>query len=680
MEEAKKLVDSLGMRWDDNLHDGVTHLVAIVVGSAKYKAAKAAKMKVVKIEWLHACFQNGAAVPTGPFELKPLEGLCICTTGLYVEDRDKVQELCESMGGIYHPDLIFGTTTHLIAEHPEGAKYNTAIAYGIPVVTVDWIVACLDAQELQDEDPYRVKEQDKEEDDAPTYLKLNDQLAQCIGMLEDDSIGFIFISCCVLRHELHLGCFFDGCIFWVTSGFPPDVMQKIKLLIRFGMGTRYDTYNSSVTHIVADYTGRCQHLKDTNDGVEIVSTNWLIDSALAMTCMQEDSYPPRAQPLPERPPTTTPTKTLTKALINTAQKIIPAAPPLAPQPQSLFGGHMFLLLYTDKLGSTGNAVLRAQIKEAGGRYREINTTDPRILQPNDIARMSHIILGHGCELPDGMLPSLCQAMPHAKLATELWLQCCLQDGIIYPRRKHKLFRCSADAHASSFPPLPLPCFDSMVACISMFVDVERAVLSCLLRLAGATLTLKLSKRNTHLVCRLPEGPKFEKAVEWKLAIVNAKWLITSVSAATLMELPAMVPPSKKRKLEPIDEDLPPAILSSQETKELSQEEPRPEAPPTASLSQEVKESSREEPCEAPPPVSSEEVEGGALTQLDNLLGDMGGNESCSLDYRYEPILPVAVAEAPKTAHVNSQFFADSQAVEPNSEMVHYVDMTQSKPV
>ncbi|CAK4746462.1 unnamed protein product [Aphanomyces euteiches] len=53
------------------------------------------------------------------------------------------------MGGVYHPDLIFGTTTHLIAEHSEGAKYIAAIAYGIPVVTVDWIVACLDAQVRQ---------------------------------------------------------------------------------------------------------------------------------------------------------------------------------------------------------------------------------------------------------------------------------------------------------------------------------------------------------------------------------------------------------------------------------------------------------------------------------------------------------------------------------------------------
>ncbi|RHZ06065.1 hypothetical protein DYB26_008601 [Aphanomyces astaci] len=119
MEEiivSKSIVSQLGMRWDDDLHDGVTHLLAVVVGSDKYKAAKAAKMKVVKLDWLKECSRAAKVVPADQYELGPLEGLCICTTGLYVEDREKVQELCEAAGGIYHPDLNFGSTTHLLAE------------------------------------------------------------------------------------------------------------------------------------------------------------------------------------------------------------------------------------------------------------------------------------------------------------------------------------------------------------------------------------------------------------------------------------------------------------------------------------------------------------------------------------------------------------------------------------
>ncbi|KAF0699977.1 Aste57867_9456 [Aphanomyces stellatus] len=638
---SKRLVAQLGMRWDDDLHAGVTHLLAIVVGSEKYTAAMAANMKVVKMDWLKACSRQSKVVSTEPYELGALEGLCICTTGLYVEDREKVQELCETAGAIYHPDLNFGTTTHLLAQHPEGEKYKTAVAYGIPVVTVDWIVACVEAKAYKDEGPYRVKElEDDSVEDNTTCLKLNDQLAQCLGGLDGEPPG----------------TFFDGCVFWL-SGFPPEVMQKMKLLVRFGMGTRFDAYNSSVTHVVADFIGNSRRLQDTNGNVDIVSATWLIDSCLAMTCMQEDLYPP---PL-IRPEYATPTKAIVPVVAKTTlvEKLKSQLPekttPLEPQERKLFSGYMFLLVYTDKLGSTGNLSLKTQIKAVGGWYREINTMDPRILQPSDLKRITHIVLGHGCELPDGMFPSLCDKIPNANLTTELWLHCCLQENRIFPRRRHPLFLCSADTHASVFPQLPLPCFQTMTACISMFLDVERAVVSCLLRLAGANVTLKFSKRNSHLVCGAPEGPKYEKAVEWKLAIVDARWLITSISAAAFIEYPSFTLREKKRKRHETQHgDSSETVLPSSK-----------EEAPTVSISQDGHFASQDS------------VEGGALTQLENLLGDMGGEESCSLDYRdHRHRVAASPPEERSKPEVNPQFFEDSQAAEPDSEMVLYADSTQ----
>ncbi|RHY90561.1 hypothetical protein DYB37_000785 [Aphanomyces astaci] len=396
MEEiivSKSIVSQLGMRWDDDLHDGVTHLLAVVVGSDKYKAAKAAKMKVVKLDWLKECFRAAKVVPADQYELGPLEGLCICTTEYKDEDAYRLLE------------------DHL---HPSETSFHG---------------------------------DDGIDDVGATCLKLNDQLQQCLTMLDGEPAG----AACICDTTNHLA-------------------------------------------------------------------------------------------------------------------------------------------------------LKTHIKGVGGRYRELNTTDPRILQPTDVLRITHIVLGHGCDLPDGMLPSLVASMPRAKLVTEL----------------------------------------SMRACISMFVDVERAVMACLVRLTGAVLTTKLSKRNTHLVCRTPQGnwPKYTKAVEWNVRIVDANWLIASVSASAFAAYPT---DAKKRKLDAIEGG----------HVEVAHERPQQPMDPLRQDDADV---------------------GGAQTQLENLLGDMGGDaESCSLDTRYHVVPSVDAPSDKATTTASRLFFEDSQAPAPHSEMVQYQD-------
>ncbi|RHY61738.1 hypothetical protein DYB38_000953 [Aphanomyces astaci] len=176
----------------------------------------------------------------------------------------------------------------------------------------------------------------------------------------------------------------------------------------------------------------------------------------------------------------------------------------------------------------------------------------------------------------------------------------------------------------------------------MFVDVERAVMACLLRLTGAVLTTKLSKRNTHLVCRTPQGnwPKYTKAVEWNVRIVDANWLIASVSASAFAAYPT---DAKKRKLDAIEGG----------HVEVAHERPQQPMDPLRQDDADV---------------------GGAQTQLENLLGDMGGDaESCSLDTRYHVVPSVDAPSDKATTAASRLFFEDSQAPAPHSEMVQYQD-------
>jgi DNA replication regulator DPB11 len=43
--------------------------------------------------------------------------------------------------------------------------------------------------------------------------------------------------------------------------------------------------------------------------------------------------------------------------------------------------------------------------------------------------------------------------------------------------------------------------------------------------SGATLSLKLSKQTTHLVCAQPAGQKYDKALEWGVSVVRDSWLL-----------------------------------------------------------------------------------------------------------------------------------------------------------
>ena len=115
-ELAKSRTEELQWKWDDDLHDGVTHLLASTVGSAKYKAAVAWNLQIVKPEWLEECIAKREKVDEEQFQLQILYGLCLCTTGLHVEQREIVQSLARKAGAYYQPDLEVGYTTHLIAK------------------------------------------------------------------------------------------------------------------------------------------------------------------------------------------------------------------------------------------------------------------------------------------------------------------------------------------------------------------------------------------------------------------------------------------------------------------------------------------------------------------------------------------------------------------------------------
>ncbi|KAJ6636356.1 PAX-interacting protein 1, partial [Pseudolycoriella hygida] len=53
---------------------------------------------------------------------------------------------------------------------------------------------------------------------------------------------------------------------------------------------------------------------------------------------------------------------------------------------------------------------------------------------------------------------------------------------------------------------------------------ERVRIKNMVDEAGAMLTTYLSRHNTVLICKKPEGPKYKRAKEWNIPVVNTAWL------------------------------------------------------------------------------------------------------------------------------------------------------------
>jgi hypothetical protein len=103
--------------------------------------------------------------------------------------------------------------------------------------------------------------------------------------------------------------------------------------------------------------------------------------------------------------------------------------------------------------------------------------------------------------------------------TPLWIKTCIAE--------------KRDVNVSHFPYLfqpqlhhvaRLPSSVQITVAVSGFVGGERTGIRILLEAIGATYTDNMSKRNTHLISKTTSGPKYTKALEWGIKVVNVDWL------------------------------------------------------------------------------------------------------------------------------------------------------------
>jgi len=188
----------------------------------------------------------------------PLRGAVVCLTGLPADEKTRLHRYVEQLGGryvffswlllvvsrradaayarsplllllcdSYTRDLDTAKTTHLIAQDPEGAKYDTAIACPtIRVVSPAWLEECVNTGTRANEKLHALTNTPEE------FPPLEQELEQLIQ--------------CNARNDLFVSCRF----LLLGFGAGSDVNMKLSRLIRRGKGTIYWELNEAITHVI----------------------------------------------------------------------------------------------------------------------------------------------------------------------------------------------------------------------------------------------------------------------------------------------------------------------------------------------------------------------------------------------------------------------------------------------
>lgn len=638
-EQVRKIVLACGGAFDDDFALGTTtHLVADAVGSQKHRvrqsscalscaranahamctfvclftqAAVAHSLPVATPKWIFESFRAHALLDVSAYALRALEGLVVCTTGLAAQSRDQVERMAVVHGATYDPNLEVGYTSVLIAQRPGGAKYDACVSYGIPVVHVSWLHACVESATLLDEREFALE---KVLRPSRLFAHVQTETAQVLSQLpalvrryrQQDTVTLDDDD----NDEDDWMALFDSCGVHLV-GFPPALEASLQHLLRTAMGTiYYDFTPALVTHVVVSPSLRDTSAltlledavaRDSADGhVHFVSPKWLLDSVKCLRLEPEELYPVEVDAEHELPAPGPLAPGATYAadvsMVDASYDQLPdvhaddasgdveadsrhteplGAPPdddLSHEPQTpttasptsergLFRDCAFLVLCRDP---DDRHVVRPMVKqiqsESAGQAIPLDARDVGHLDVGQFAFITHVVLCAGVALDPVVAHELEQQIVSLKATTasassprargrarrerltfvsDLWVRCCLAAGVKLSHQAHELFALTLHQPRSLFAhSMPLAYFASVRASTSVYVGVDRIVVLELLRLAGAQTTSKLSKRNTHLICLKPIGMKFDKAREWGVAVVTARWVIQSMVHGALLDVTA----------------------------------------------------------------------------------------------------------------------------------------------
>lgn len=295
---------------------------------------------------------------------------------------------------------------------------------------------------------------------------------------------------------------FNGVIASFSSSLSQNDAKALASAITFYGGKVTRTIDVC-THFIVTKDDEIDLPKD--DKVRIVTPDWVLDSIKDKTVCKEVSYHPSLLDYPPPKIPTPPPPILQEKNLN-EKKLVTSTPPapILKSSQSIakefsFKNCCFKLIEYDSVPTKVKRSWLLAIKNNGGHLHE------------ELLKVTHLI----CET---------RFTDTYRDAIKNGVRCITINWINDVIAKRQLIDPWKPLHFPlSFSPENKPLKNHIIT-VTNFEGPERKAVKDLILLAGAKYTNYMSFQNTLLVCRNVAGNKYDKAIQWKIPIVNCHFL------------------------------------------------------------------------------------------------------------------------------------------------------------
>jgi len=439
------------------------------------------------------------------------------------ETKDEQVKNLLKLHGASREFYISDLVTHVIAENINFPEYEQAKDAKLAIVKAAWVDACMKCDTLLPSNPF-----------SP----------------EQDSLFYGLTIC--------------------LSQVPQNDKNALWAMITYHGAVCQLNLNPKCTHLV---TGKASGRKfefaiQKPDRVKIVTPEWITDSIKAKSLLIEEEYYPTEEP-PKTPESTkpregTPSKKTPTPKLNDglpSSLLTPVTPtvsqgsvvkvlsPNKPQPNSPVSEADEVERKQAAINNHPNQNEKADIKTKSVADSTSNLNGSESDSHDILKGCIFVLSDYMDKLPDETLKIWVEAIgkyggevdnSYSKRCTHLL--CLHQQGDIYKKAlsdgkkiatahwlnevlmKKEFMRPCQPLH------FPVPFSTSVSGCkdllitISGYTGTERFIVKNMVSILGANYTGYFTQAHTHLICKTPEGKKYEKALEWGIPIVNARWL------------------------------------------------------------------------------------------------------------------------------------------------------------
>ncbi|CAF2068579.1 unnamed protein product [Rotaria magnacalcarata] len=315
-EKIRRSIAYMGGKFQTNLNANVTHLVCgACAASEKYFVAVENGIQVMMPEWVPSAFTlSGQKTVKGTdstfdrFKCPLFYKFIISLSGFTEKDRNTLKQYVEREGATYSPNLIKDKCTHLICKEPKGSKFEHAVKWRIPVLKPEWIFessekgSCLRLTNflwpVPSIDSINSKENEKpvsiDTIDSSTKIVAADQRRKSTSFLTIEEMNDLeerFDKWMNNRSKKIIDDLFDGLKVYLGQ-FSSTLRMRIQKILDGGCAVRFDTLNSSVTHIIrgSEPASNYTQLASIAPNAHIVNPQWLLDCCERNELLPEIDY------------------------------------------------------------------------------------------------------------------------------------------------------------------------------------------------------------------------------------------------------------------------------------------------------------------------------------------------------------------------------------------------------